>query len=266
MKKVFFGLIIFTTLIASGQDYNFPKEINLVFDYLLKKDYPELFGDQPFQFRPIAWQIIDIDDDGKTEVFLQTFPHYRQSPTITIFQIDKSDSVTRIIEGFVPGHLVKLSKADDYFDPHSTGTAIDMQLDSNEPEKFRKLAESSLSFGMSVILYKNFIHSDKREGKGIFVDLMYLDDYARENSCAKFQFEKPDQIIAGKVKNQEKKFLIAKVGNELFCYKINGFVDSKFVDKEIKIIEIPKDFKELQLDNMTIKYLNKKGQIKDLEI
>ena len=53
MRKIFFGLIIFTSLIAKGQDNNFPKEINLVFDYLLKKDYPELFGDQSFQFRPI---------------------------------------------------------------------------------------------------------------------------------------------------------------------------------------------------------------------
>ena len=79
MRKIFFGLIIFTSLIAKGQDNNFPKEINLVFDYLLKKDYPELFGDQSFQFRPIDWQIIDIDDDGVTEVFLQTFPHFRQS-------------------------------------------------------------------------------------------------------------------------------------------------------------------------------------------
>ena len=37
MRKIFFGLIIFTSLIAKGQDNNFPKEINLVFDYLLKR-------------------------------------------------------------------------------------------------------------------------------------------------------------------------------------------------------------------------------------
>ncbi len=266
MNKILCELLILTSFLANGQDLNFPKEINLVFDYLLKKDYPELFGDQPFQLRPINWQIIDIDDDGNTEVFLQTYPHYRQSPSITIFQIDNNDSVTRIIEGFAPGHLEKLSKDDDYFDPHTTGTAIDMQLDSNEPEKFKKLAESSIKWDMSVVLYKNFIHTDKREGKGIFIDLMYLNDFSSENSCANFQFSKPEKIVAGKIKNQDKKYFIAKVGNELFCYKVNGFIDLKFIDKEIKIIDVPKDFKEFQLDNETIKYLNKKGQLVDLEI
>jgi len=266
MRKILIGLLILTSFFAKGQDNNFPKEINLVFDYLLKKDYPELFGDQTLQFRPIDWQIIDIDNDGIIEVFLQTFPHYRQSPSITIFQIDKNDSVTRIIEGFAPGHLVKLSKEDDYFDPHTTGYAMDMQLDSNDPEKFKILAESSLKFGMSVILYKNFIHTDKREGKGVFIDLMYLDDYSKANSCENFQFDKPDKIIAGKILNHDKKFFIAKVGKELFCYKINGFKDSKFINKEISIINVPKDLRDLILENGFIKYLNKKGQLIDLQI
>ena len=266
MKNILIGLIILISFSVKAQEYDFPKEIKLVFDYLIKKDYPELFGEQAFQFRPIDWQIIDIDNDGEKEVFLQTFPHYRQSPTISIFKIDKNEGVTRIIEGFAPGHLVKLNKEDDYFDAHSTGTAIDMQLSSKAPDKFRKFSESFLSCGMSVILFKNFIHSDKREGNGIFIDLMYLDDYADENSCANFQFEKPDQIIAGKIKNQDKKYFIAKVDKELFCYKIKGFVDSKFVDKEIKIMDLPKDFKEFQLDDMTIKYIDKKGQLIDFEI
>ena len=219
-----------------------------------------------FNLDQLSWQIIDIDDDGVTEVFLQTFPHFRQSPSITIFQIDKNDTVTRIIEGFAPGHLVKLSKKDDYFDPHSTGTAIDMQIDSKKPDAFRKLAESSLSFGMSVVLYKNFIHTDKREGKGIFLDLMYLDDYEKANSCARFQFEKPEKIIAGKIKDYDKKFFIAKVDKELFCYKINGFTDSRFIDKEIKIIDIPVDFVEFRIENELIRYLNKQGQVVDLQL
>ncbi len=266
MKALLSGALILIAFLANGQDNNFPKEIKLVFDYLLKKDYPELFANQPYQFRPIDWQIIDIDDDGNTEVFLQTFPHYRQSPTIMIFQINKKDSVTRIIEGFAPGHLVKLSKDDDYFDTHTTGTAVDMQIETKDADKFRKLGESSLKWGMSVVLYKNFIHLDKREGKGIFIDLMYLDDYSSESSCENFQFSKPDKIIAGKIKNQNKKFFIAKVGKELYCYKINGFKDLKFIDKEIKIIDIPKDFKEFKLDDMTIKYLNKKEELVYLEI
>jgi hypothetical protein len=264
MKKLLLGLFLLIPTISQSQEQQFPKEINLVFDFLLKKEYPELFGDANYRIRPISWQIIDINDDGKTEVFLQTFPHYRQSPTITVFQIDKTDSVTRIIEGFAPGHLIPLSKDDDYLDPHSTATAIDMQLNSGA--KIKIFAESSLKFGMSVVLYKNFIHEDKRSGKGIFIDLTYLNDFASENKCANFQFSKPEQIIAGNIKNQENKFFIARVKDELFCYEVKGFEGTTFIDKEISIIEIPKDFKKLILDGGLIKYETNKGKILNLAI
>lgn len=266
MKIFTFLILFFCTFLVNGQESNFPKEINLVFDYLVNTEPPELFNDNPYQPRPIAWQITDIDNDGKIEVFLQTFPHYRQSPTISIFQIDSNSNVTRIIEGFAPGHLIPLSAEGDYFDTHSTGTAIDMQLDSNDPDKFKKFAQSSLKFGMSTVLYKNFIHSDKRDGKGIFIDLMYLNDYSDENSCANFQFSQPEQIITGKIINQEESFFIAKVNKELFCYKIKGFVNDSFVDKEIVIMELPRKYEQLINENGIIKYKTKKGETKDLKL
>lgn len=266
MKNFLFFILFSLALSTNGQESDFPKEIDLVFDYWVNNEPPELFNEHPYQPRPIAWQIIDIDNDGKTEVFLQTFPHYRQSPTISIFQIDSNETVNRIIEGFAPGHLIELSAEDDYLDTHSTGTAIDMQLDSNEPEKFKKLAQSSLKFGMSVVLYNNFIHTDKRDGKGIFIDLMYLNDFSNENSCANFQFSQPDQIIAGKIKNVEDSFFIAKVNKELFCYKIKGFDNENFVNKEIIIMKLPKKYEQLILDNGFIKYKTKKGEIKELEL
>jgi hypothetical protein len=264
MKNILFVFCILFPTITKSQDQQLPKEIELVFDYLMKKEYPEVFGSANYSIRPIGWQIIDINDDGKTEIFLQTFPHYRQSPTITIFQIEKSDSVIRILEGFAPGHLIPLSKEDDYLDPHSTATAIDMQLNSGADIK--KFAESSLKFGMSVVLYKNFIHEDKRNGKGIFIDLTYLDDFSSENSCANFQFSTPDQIIAGSIKDHENKFFIARVRNELFCYEIIGFEGTSFINKKISIVKIPKDFKRLVLDAGLIKYENNKGKILSLEI
>lgn len=235
-------------------------------DYMLEKDYPELFNNNPFQFRPISWQITDIDNDGNTEVFLQTFPHFKQSPTITIFKIDKSDSISRIIEGLAPGHLIPLSKEDDYLDPHTTGTAIDMQPNPNDPKTYRILAESSLKYDMSVVLYKNFIHSDKRDGRAIFIDLMYLDDFPAENTCADFQFSKPEQIIAGKVKGYKNNFFIAKVDKELFCYEIIGFKELDFIHKNIFIIDVPKDFKQLYIEQGFLKYENEKGQLIDLKL
>ncbi len=266
MKFYLLSLFTFFIVISNAQNSDFPKEIELVFDYLVNKEPPELFNGQPFQPRPIGYQIIDIDNDGITEVFLQTFPHYRQSPTITIYQIDSNKIVTRITEGFAPGHLIPLSEKEDYFDSHSTGTAVDMQLDSNKPDKFMKLAQSSLKFGMSVVLYKNFIHTDKREGNGIFIDLMYLNDYENENSCANFQFSQPEQIITGKINGFKSNFFIAKVNKELFCYKIDGFNGTSFVNKEIAIIKLPKKFKNLILENGFIKYQDKKGKSIELEL
>lgn len=250
------------SLIVTGQQ-NFPREISLVFDYLLKEDYPELFKDKPYQFRPVSWQIVDIDDDGVIEVFLQTYPHYTQSPSITIFKIAKNDSVTRIIEGLAPGRLIALSDKDDYFSPHSTGTAIDVKIESSDPEKLLKFANASLKFGMSCVLYNNFIHSDKRKGK-TFLDLTHLNDFPSENSCAKFQFSRPDQIIAGKVKGSENKYFIARSGDELFCYEIIGFESNVFVKKTVSIIKTPPELIKLVIVDGFIKYITKNDEQLDL--
>ena len=73
MKKLIISLLLIISINAYSQESNFPKEINLVFDFLLKIDYPELFGGNPYQFRPVSWQIIDIDDDGQPKFFFEHF-------------------------------------------------------------------------------------------------------------------------------------------------------------------------------------------------
>lgn len=250
---------------ANGQATNdFPREVNLVFEYIMSKDYPEVFNGNPFQFRPVNWVITDIDDDGTTEVFLQTFPHYRQSPTISIYQINEQDSVKRITEALAPGHLIKLSPEQDYFDTHTTGTGIDMQLGSNDLEKMKKFAKSSLKFGMSPVLYKNFIHTDKRDGAPTFIDLTYLDDYAKENSCVNFQFSTPEMIIAGSVEGKKYKYFVAQVKQELYCYEIKGFEEDGWIDKQVTIMALPKDFKEFKSTGQTIQYITSKGAMKPL--
>lgn len=264
-KKLLTLIFSLLSLTSNGQTQEFPREINLVFDYLLKKDFPEVFNDKSYKFRPISWQIVDIDNDGNVEVFLQTFPHYSQTPSITIFKINKSDSVTRIIEGFAPGHLIPLSAEDDYISPHSTGTAIDAQIDKNEPEKLLKFANASLKFGMSCVLYKNFIHTDRKESK-TYLDLTYLDDYSTENSCANFQFSKPNEIVAGKVKGASNKYFIARIENDLFCYEIKGFENDVYVNKTVTIIKAPSGLIKLVTEDGYIKYLTNKNKLQDLKI
>ncbi len=267
IRKILLVISITMTIKVTAQPPNdFPKEIDLVFDYMINKDFPELFNNQPYQFRPVRWTIIDIDDDGVTEVFLQTFPHYRQSPTITIYQIDQQDSVSRIVEAFAPGHLIKVSPEGDYFDAHATGTAVDMQIETHGSDKLKMVAKSSLKFGLSPILFKNFIHTDKRDGDPYYLDLTYLDDYAEANSCANFQFSFPDNIIAGKIAGQANKYFIAQVNDELFCYEIQGFDEHGWIKKQITVMNLPKGFKEFQVINEEIHFMSLKGKIKNFKI
>lgn len=242
---------------------NFPREVELVFEYLQQHDYPEVFNNQPYQFRPVAWQIIDVDGDGVMEVFLQSFPHYRQSPTITIYQVDSKGSVSRLVEGLAPGPLVAVKEEDDYFDPHTTGTAMDMQLNHADPEKMKIFAKSSLKFGMSPVLYKNFIHTDKREGRPTFIDLSYT-SYKEENACENFQFSSPDALAAGLLKGKKERCFIALVGEELYCYAIKGITDDGWLDKELVIIKKPADFKEFAVAGGNILYVTHTGKKKEL--
>lgn len=244
----------------------YPKEVKLVFDYLTNKDFPESFNGISHHFRPVSWVINDIDNDGIKEVFFQTYPHYRQSPTITILQIHQLDSVSRITEGLAPGHLIPVSPVDDYNDTHTTGTAIDMQLGGSNPAKDSLFAVASIKRGMSPVLYKNFIHTDKRDGKPTLLDLRYLNDYIQENTCEHFQFPQPESIAAGKVSGKANKFFIAQVGSKLFCYEIKGFEANGWINKTVTIIDKPKDFRHFKEEGGYIKYETLKGDLKSVNI
>jgi hypothetical protein len=244
----------------------YPKEVRLAFDYLIKKDFPESFNDVGHHFRPVSWAISDMDNDGITEVFLQTFPHYRQSPTITILQVHKLDSVSRITEGLAPGHLIPVSPVDNYIDTHTTGTAIDMQLGESNPDKVKLFAISSIKEGMSPVLYKNFIHTDKRDGKPTLLDLRYLDGFMKENTCEHFQFPQPESIAAGKVSGKANKFFVAQVGSKLFCYEIKGFEANGWINKMVTIRDKPKDFKRFKEEGGFIKYQTLEGDLKSIKI
>jgi len=247
-----------------NQDY--PKEVKLVFAYLTREDFPESFNSVSHHFRPVAWEINDIDQDGRREVFLQTFPHYRQSPTITIFQIDQSDSVSRITEGLAPGHLIPVSDTENYIDPHSTGTAMDAQLAGSDPGKAKIFASSAIKNGLSPVLYKNFIHTDKRDGKPTLLDLRYLEDLPEANTCAQFQFPQPESIAAGKIPGKANKFFIAQVDDKLFCYEILGFGADGWIKKRVSMVDKPNDFRRLKAEAGVIQYETLKGNLKRLEL
>jgi hypothetical protein len=247
-------------------NFDYPKEVKLVLNYLTNEDFPESFNNMGHHFRPVSWVINDIDNDGITEVFLQTLPHYRQSPTITVFQVDKLGVVSRITEGLAPGHLVPVSPIGNYIDTHSTGTAIDMQLGGSNPDKDKIFANSSIKHGLSPVLYKNFIHTDKRDGKPTLLDLRYLADPIKENTCENIQFPQPESIAAGKITGKANKVFIAQVGSKLFCYEIKGFEANGWINKIVTIMDKPNDFKRFKEEGGFINYETFKGELKSVKI
>lgn len=258
-----FGIVavLFVCLPAAGQDPGYPKELNLVLEYIKRSDYPEVF-DQQYQVRVRGLAIEDIDGDGTTEVFLQTFPHYRQSPTITIYQVDKLDSVKRLTEGLAPGKLVPLDAKDDYLDSHVLGKGIDLVLGDGDISKMVLFAKSSLTSKMSAVVYKTFVHTDTREGKPVYIDLSYLD--CKENTCENFQFQKPAYIVTGTLPGNKDKSLLVRVGDEIYKYAIKAITADGFLERTVWVEKVPTDFSEFVVEEGMIRYRTIDGRTKHL--
>ncbi len=245
---------------------DFPKEVDLVLNYLMKYDYPEVINGEHLHIRPVRWGIFDVDNDGFTEVFLQLLPYYLQSPTILVFKIIEGDSVIRITEALSPGRIVPVYDKKRFISTHSLGVAVDMQLADNGPEKLIALANASMKFGMSVTLFKNFIHTDKRDSKPYFVDVSYLQYFSKENSCTDLMIAIPESIITGKVKGRKNNVFLAYSAGEIFCYEILGIKENKFIEKKLTITPAPKLFAHFELDGDIIKYRNQMGNIQTLSL
>jgi hypothetical protein len=86
------------------------------------------------------------------------------------------------------------------------------------------------------------------------------------NSCEGFQFSFPESIVAGYINSSKHKYLVAKLEDELYCYKIIGFNKIGRIKKQIQIIDLPVDFKSLQVENEKINYVSNRGKLKPLPL
>jgi len=265
IKIVSFFLLSLCFSYAQKKVEDYPKKVQIVFEYILKEDYPELIKKNSYQIRPVRYSIFDIDQDGNEEVFLQTFTHYKQSPSIRIYSVNDLNEVQLFIEGLAPGFLEKNNPEQDYFDTHSTGSAVDLTLGERTPEKIKGFTKSSINNGFSTIIFNDFIHNDKRESSEFYLDLSYLKTIDGSKSCKSFQFAFPDDIIAGKI--NEGNYFIAKVKNNLFVYQISKISDKGFLEKKVEIIDCPEDFKKfISGEKKEIKYESSNGEIKIIEL
>ncbi len=212
-------------------------KLEAVKQYLLKDDYPELFGDTPYRMKINNAIVADIDDDGEQEVILHVTPHYRQSPTILIFKVSKDLSVKRVIEGLAPGPLVPVSG--DYLDSHELGDAVDLTLgkEQGNPAKRGDFVKAALVEKMGgVVEYRNFIHMDSRKGKGVYVDMTGLAKPPTEETCENFEFSVPDYVAVMSKKDGSGNYILAHVGKSIYAYKIHKIRDDGLLEKTLTVM------------------------------
>lgn len=223
---------------AENQKREFPPRFQAVMDYLLKEEYPELFGDKPYQIRPTGFDIGDLDRDGVDEVVVSFYPHYRQSPTLVIFKVDNKMKVTRLTEGLAPGKLQPLSG--DYLDSHEGGHAADLSIGKamDDPEKRNAFIQASIKNMGNVVAYKNFFHSDGRKGKGSYIDLTHLKNLPKNQTCDLFEFARVEQFQIGQQDGDPTPVIMALAGDEVTFYKIKGIRKDGMLDKEITVVPV----------------------------
>ncbi|MFC6998549.1 hypothetical protein [Rufibacter roseus] len=263
-KISLFLLCFFAANLGYAQaDIEIPPKVAEVLEFLQNKEATKAKGEVQ-KIRPVSWQVFDIDKDGKEEVFLQFVPLYAQSPTISIFQRTKDGTITKLLEGLAPGKIVGLTGNDNFLDTHTSGTAKDIPLSSETSARHKALADSAHRFGLHVVLFKNYAHTDTRRTLNSLVDLTHLDTDRTE--CGDFKFPQPDQIAAGKMAGQKYNFFVAKVDDQLYCYEIRRFSKRGFIEKTVTVVPLPEEFLQLEIVKDQIKYRTKDDKVKPFKI
>jgi hypothetical protein len=212
--------------------------------YLLEKDYPERFKDISYHVRVENISEVDIDNDGKKELVVQFFPHYRQSASVVIYKVSDKYEITRVTEALAPGRLQKISG--EYLDSHEAGLGVDFTIDygKSSPEGKDKVLQSAFSNFGGVVAYHSFYHADGRKGLVSYIDMTGVQLPSNAKDCSSFEFSKIRQIAAGHLReDSSKNYLAAWVGDEVYVYLIRGISDRGMLDKKLWVVNAPANFK-----------------------
>ncbi len=239
--RIIIGLLL-ALLVTWGAAFaaELSPKIEAVKQYLLKDDYPELFGDKPYRMKVKNVIEADLDDDGEDEVIFHVTPHYLQSPTIIIFKVSKDLKVTRVIEGLAPGPL--LPRRSDFIDSHTLGGAVDFTIgkEQSNPAKRKEVVKLSLEKMGGVVEYRNFIHMDDRKGKGLYIDMTNLAKPPAKDNCEAFEFSMPDEIAVMPKNDGSGNYLLALVGKSMYAYKIHKIREDGFLEKTLTVTPVKK--------------------------
>ncbi len=256
-------IVIISMALFSGEmcAANSSDMVEALKQYIIEKDYPEVFEDITYRVEIKNIIFDDLDGDKILEAIVQFKPHYRQSPTIVFYRILPGLKISRVIEGLAPGKIV--DAGDYYIDSHTLGLAVDFKIEGDVVSiDVIKSAMSTKGFG-GLVLYPEFIHADNRTYSNLptFIDMSHLDVNAKD--CEPFEFHEVNQIQVGVHRNT--KFLAAWVGSEIYLYKINKFGNDGFIEKELLITQTPEGFKGFS-DTDYLGYIDNTGNVFELKI
>jgi hypothetical protein len=200
-----------------------------------------------YPLRVRGFEILDIDRDGSTEVFLWTEPNLLQSPTIAIYSIDAAGNVTRAIEGLAPGPLVPASG--NLHDTHVMGLGLDFPVEApagdGEPDLPQFVEQSRLQ-GMHVVRYRDFFHSDGRAGQRGYIDLSGADPLSSDGICGTFEFAALDDLAAGSLlEDRDGGYLVAASSGRLYLYRIDSIRPDGLLDKQLWVVDQPPGYVSL---------------------
>lgn len=240
-KLILLALLASQNSLAHAEETTDPR-FKAVMDYLLQgDDYPELFDNKPYRMKVTGLAIGDLDGDEQAEVVLSFKPHYRQSPSIMIFRIDKEMQVTRVVEGLAPGPLVPVSG--DYLDSHTLGVAVDLEISKDgKPEDLEKSRREFVRLTLEkfggVVAYSGWYHVDGRGGRKMYLDMTHAQVPNDKHDCAGFEFSTVDDIQIATKETGRGNYLLAFVGDEIYAYKIHKFLDNGMMEKSVEIFPI----------------------------
>ncbi len=194
-----------------------------------------------------AHALLDIDRDGRPEIFIAIAPKYRQTATIVIYKMVDDNRVQRLYEGLAPGKLVPVSNRQ--IDTHTLGNGIDMTIEGGADSSMGvRLLATARTQGMQIVRYPNFFHVDERSQAAQYVDIASASPGFHETTCESFEFSPVEALASGRVGSDTVgRYLAALTPAEVVFYRLRGISSDGRLQKTSWSVPRPDGLVKLQV-------------------
>jgi hypothetical protein len=242
---------------------SFPPEVELVREYILEYDYPEVFNGTTHQVQIENVLIADINNDGSQDAIVLFQPRFRQSPPIVFYAFDEDGNVSRLMEGLAPGPLRPVTG--DLMDSHTIQRGVDVAVDGGGvTDSIIDTALSNANF-TGIVAYNTFLHLDMREGETVYIDMTHAEIPDEEQDCANFEFSHVLDVAAGTIAGSDGNYFAAWVDGQIYVYRIEKFRPDGRIDKALWVLPEPEGFSGF-VRGARLAYRGSDGEVEPLKI